>query len=143
MFLLCSMYCTLSSTVCTCKPCQQSKPQQPLQTLFSRGHDPFAHACKARPLTIVGRTSLSVSLSLSALGNRHDAVLVFVTLAFASCKQVHAVSHSHCNLAVARQSPWRFHSRFHVHIHVTSQSQPQRIQFRCASLGPLDDRTTT
>ena len=32
---------------------------------FSRGHDPFAHACKARPLTIVGRTSLSVSLSLS------------------------------------------------------------------------------
>ena len=33
--------------------------------LFSRGHDPFAHACKARPLTIVGWTSLSVSLSLS------------------------------------------------------------------------------
>ena len=32
---------------------------------FSRGHDPFAHACKARPLTIVGWTSLSVSLSLS------------------------------------------------------------------------------
>merc|ERR1712136_702948 len=31
---------------------------------FSRGHDPFAHACKARPLTIVGRTSVSVSLSL-------------------------------------------------------------------------------
>ena len=34
---------------------------------FSRGHDPFAHACKARPLTIVGWTSLSVSLSLSSL----------------------------------------------------------------------------
>ena len=32
---------------------------------FSRGHDPFAHACQARPLTIVGWTSLSVSLSLS------------------------------------------------------------------------------
>ena len=31
---------------------------------FSMGHDPFAHACKARPLTIVGWTSLSVSLSL-------------------------------------------------------------------------------
>ena len=31
---------------------------------FSRGHDPYAPACKARPLTIVGRTSLSVSLSL-------------------------------------------------------------------------------
>ena len=36
-----------------------------LTDFFSRGHDPFAHACKARPPTIVGRTSLSVSLSLS------------------------------------------------------------------------------
>ena len=34
--------------------------------LFSRGHDPFAHACEARPLTIVGWISLSVSLSLSS-----------------------------------------------------------------------------
>ena len=33
--------------------------------LFSWGHDPFTHACKARPLTDVGWTSLSVSLSLS------------------------------------------------------------------------------
>ena len=32
---------------------------------FSRDHDPFAHACKARPLTTVGWTSLSVSLSMS------------------------------------------------------------------------------
>ena len=30
------------------------------------GHDLFAHACKARPLTIVGWTSLSVPLSLSS-----------------------------------------------------------------------------
>ena len=36
-----------------------------LTDFFSRGLDPFAHACKARPLTIVGWTSLSVSLSLS------------------------------------------------------------------------------
>ena len=35
-------------------------------TDFSRGHDPFAHACKAWPPTIVGRTSLSVSLPLKA-----------------------------------------------------------------------------
>ena len=28
VFLLCSMYCTLSSTACTCKPCRQSKPHQ-------------------------------------------------------------------------------------------------------------------
>ena len=27
---------------------------------FSRGHDPFTHACKARPLTVVEWTSLSV-----------------------------------------------------------------------------------
>ena len=27
---------------------------------FSWGHDPFTHACKARPLTVVGWTSLSV-----------------------------------------------------------------------------------
>ena len=29
---------------------------------FSRGHDPSAHACKARPLTFVGWTSLGVSI---------------------------------------------------------------------------------
>ena len=27
---------------------------------FSWGYDPYTHACKARPLTTVGRTSLSV-----------------------------------------------------------------------------------
>ena len=32
---------------------------------FSRGYDPFTHVCEARPLTVVGWTSLSVSLSLS------------------------------------------------------------------------------
>ena len=29
-------------------------------SFFSRGYDPYAHACEARPLTTVGRTSLSV-----------------------------------------------------------------------------------
>ena len=32
--------------------------------LFSWGYDPFTHACKARPLTDVGWTSVSASLSL-------------------------------------------------------------------------------
>ena len=32
---------------------------------FLLGYDPFTHACEARPLTIVGWTSLGVSLSLS------------------------------------------------------------------------------
>ena len=36
-----------------------------LTDFFSPVHDPFAHACEAGALTIVGRTSLSVSLSLS------------------------------------------------------------------------------
>ena len=32
---------------------------------FSRDHDPFTQASQARPLAVVGRTPLSVSLSLS------------------------------------------------------------------------------
>ena len=64
LFCSCSMYCTQSSTVCTCKTCQQSEPLQ-LQQIFSRGYDPYTHACKARPLTTVGRTSLSVIIILS------------------------------------------------------------------------------
>ena len=34
--------------------------------IFFEGHDPFTHVCEARPPTVVGRTSLSVSLSLSS-----------------------------------------------------------------------------
>ena len=77
-FSLCSMYCTLSSTVCLCKLCQQSKPHQHEHS-FSRGHDPFAHAChacKARPLSIVGWTALSVSLSLSLSWNAIHFILI-------------------------------------------------------------------
>ena len=54
VFLTCSfmslsspMYCTLSLTVCKCTPCQQSKPHQCNRFFFSRGHDPYTHACKA------------------------------------------------------------------------------------------------
>ena len=37
------------------------------QILFSRGHDPYTHACKARPpLTDVGLLGVSLSLSLNA-----------------------------------------------------------------------------
>ena len=44
-------------------PTAQATPASP--DSFSRGHEAFAHACKVRPLTNVGWTSLSVSLSLS------------------------------------------------------------------------------
>ena len=56
-------------------PTEQATPA--FTDSFSRGHDPFAHACKARPLTIVGRTSLSVSLSLS-LSLRRNTTQVFL-----------------------------------------------------------------
>ena len=52
-FLLCSMYCTLSFA--------NRASTSVVTDFFSRGHDPFAHACNARPLTIVGWTSVSVS----------------------------------------------------------------------------------
>ena len=61
MFLSSPMYyCTLSLTVCKCTPCQQSKPHQCNRFFFSRGHDPYTHACKARPPSTDGWTSLSV-----------------------------------------------------------------------------------
>ena len=44
---------------------------------FSRGHCPFAHACKARPPPTVGRTSLSVSLSFWRPLAAHGATLEF------------------------------------------------------------------
>ena len=52
MSLSCPLYCTLSLTVCKCTPCQQCKPPQCNRCnrfFFSRGHDPYTHACKARP----------------------------------------------------------------------------------------------
>ena len=42
------MYYTLSLTVFKCTTCQQSKPHQ-RNRFFSRGHDPYTLACKARP----------------------------------------------------------------------------------------------
>ena len=54
-----SMYHTLSLTVFTCTTCQQSKPHQ-RNRFFSRGHDPFTLACKARPPLTDVWTFLSV-----------------------------------------------------------------------------------
>ena len=54
------MYCTLSINRLQVQilPTEQATPV--LTSSFSRGYDPYTHACKARPLTTVGRTSLSV-----------------------------------------------------------------------------------
>ena len=44
----------------SCTPCDKCEAHQSHQILFLRGYDTFAHARRARPLTIVGRPYLSV-----------------------------------------------------------------------------------
>ena len=55
-----SMYCTLSSTQCVCAKLANRACHVSCNRFFSWGYDPYTHACKARPLTTFGRTSLSV-----------------------------------------------------------------------------------
>ena len=62
---------TVINSVCVCANLANRASHTSSNRLFSRGHDPFAHACEARPLTIVGWTSLSVSLSLSMSKKRN------------------------------------------------------------------------
>ena len=76
------MYCTLSSTVCTCKPCQKEQATSVVTDFFSWGHDLFAHACEATPLTIAGRTSLTVSSSSSAASRMRSCHLPCVPFHF-------------------------------------------------------------
>ena len=59
-----SMHCTLSLTVCKCRPCQRASFNGTTDS-FSWGHDPYTLACKARPSFDRCWTSLGVSLSLS------------------------------------------------------------------------------
>ena len=66
------LHTVINSVYVQTVPSEQATPA--LTDSFSRGHDPFVHACKAWPLTIVGRTSLSVSLSLSS---HHEGVNTF------------------------------------------------------------------
>ena len=55
----CAAQCHL--TVCTVQTLANRASRTSTNRLFfSRGYDPYTHACKARPLTSVGRTSLSV-----------------------------------------------------------------------------------
>ena len=61
LVIRCTAQCHLQTL-----PTVQATPA--LTDSFSRGHDHFAHAWKVRPLTFVGWTSLSVSLSLSLKG---------------------------------------------------------------------------
>ena len=54
----CTAHC--HSTVCKCKPWPTEQVAAALTDSFSRGYDPYTHACKARPLTTVRRISVSV-----------------------------------------------------------------------------------
>ena len=60
VFFCVRCYCTLSSTVCKCHTLPTAQVPSALTDSLSWGHDPFTHACKARPLTVVRWTSLSV-----------------------------------------------------------------------------------
>ena len=54
------MYCTMSFNRVEVQSLPTEQVPSALTDSFSRGYDPDTHACKARPLTTVGRTSLSV-----------------------------------------------------------------------------------
>ena len=53
---LCTAHCHFNRVQVRALPTEQAAPV--LTDSFSRGYDPYTHACKARPLTTVGRTSL-------------------------------------------------------------------------------------
>ena len=65
------MYCTLSINRVQVQtlPTEQAAPV--LTDSFSLGYDPYTHACVARPLTTVGRTSLSVIIIIIRRQQRH------------------------------------------------------------------------
>ena len=54
------MYCTLSFKRVQVQTLPTEEAAPALTDSFSLGYDPYTHACKARPPTTVGRTSLSV-----------------------------------------------------------------------------------
>ena len=54
------MYCTLSLSCVQVQTLPTAQATPAPTDSFSRGYDPHTHACKARPLTTVGWTSLSV-----------------------------------------------------------------------------------
>ena len=58
LFVFDVLHTVINSVYVQTLPTEQATPA--LTDFFSRGHDPFAHACEARPLTIVGWTFLNV-----------------------------------------------------------------------------------
>ena len=78
------VYCTLSFNCVQVQalPTEQAAPA--LTDSFSRGYDPYTYACKARPLTPVGRTSLSliVIVIVPSVKHEHQVVAAGCPLSF-------------------------------------------------------------
>ena len=62
----CTAHCHFNRVQVQTLPTEQAAPV--LTDSFSPGYDPYTHACKARPLTTVGRTSLSVIITIISSG---------------------------------------------------------------------------
>ena len=58
----CTTHCHFNRAQVLALPTEQAAP---VLTYFSRGYDPYTHACNARPLKTVGRTSLSVIIIIN------------------------------------------------------------------------------
>ena len=61
----CTAHCHFNRVQVQALPTEQAAPV--LTDSLSQGYDPYTHACKARPLTTVGRTSLSVIIIIVLL----------------------------------------------------------------------------
>ena len=66
-------YCTLSFNCVQVQTLPTAQVTSALtDSFFSWGYDPYTHACKARPLTTVGWTSLSVIVIVIVIDRRSD-----------------------------------------------------------------------
>ena len=59
----CTAHCHFNRVQVQALPTEQAAPA--LTDSFSRDYDPYTHACKSRPPTTVGRTSLSVIIIIT------------------------------------------------------------------------------
>ena len=69
----CTAHCHFNRVQVQALPTEQAAPV--LTDSFSRGYDPYTHACKARPLTTVGRTSLRCHHLVHRVGSNRSHIL--------------------------------------------------------------------
>ena len=71
----CTAHCHFNCVQVQTLPTEQAAPV--LTDSFSRDYNPYTHACKARPLTTVGRTSLSAIIIITWEDSARDLVEKF------------------------------------------------------------------